>query len=878
MKDALARPIYLNEYSPSDYLIDFTELCITLDSKITTVAAKLSVKKNPIASTVAGAPALVLDGSSNIELRSIKLDGEELGADRYLRETETLTIWGVKDSSVIETIVVIEPEKNTSLNGLYKSRKMYCTQCEAEGFREITFYLDRPDVLSEFTTTIIADKADYPVLLSNGNQISRKDLENGKHMVTWHDPFKKPSYLFALVAGDLSVVEDEYLTCGGRLVALKIFVEAKDVDKCSHAMVSLKKAMRWDEETYGREYDLDIFMIVAVDDFNMGAMENKGLNIFNTSCVLANPDISRDVDFQQIEAIVAHEYFHNWSGNRVTCRDWFQLSLKEGFTVFRDAQFSADMNFPIVKRIQDAAYIRTYQFAEDASPMSHPVQPDSYVEINNFYTLTVYEKGAEIVGMLHTLLGKEVFRHGTDLYFNRHDGQAVTIEEFVMAMEDVSGRDLTQFRLWYKQSGTPEVEVKSDYSPDNRELTLAFNQHCPDTPNQADKQPFLIPIRLGFLDEKGNSVKLSSTGENESIIEITESAQEVVFKGVDANCVPSLLRRFSAPIKISYPYSISELAHLMKHDSDGFNRWDAGQKLATKILQLQVSNFIHTKPFEIHEELIGAYHELVLDPTIDDAVLALMLQLPGEAALAEASDPTDPIAIYKAREFVRHVIASELERPLEDIYLRSKQVERYTPHKSQIGRRSLKNTALDYLMLTGSGIDLAWRQFEEADNMTDMAAALSALTNCPDAKDYAEQALEQFEGRWNDEALAMNLWFSIQAKNPQDGGLKRVTSLLNHPLFSMKNPNKVRSVLGTYCQHNLINFHQPEGGGYEFLADKVLELNEINPQIGARLVTPLARWRKYASPHNLLMLGALKRIDAHSGLAKDIREIVSKSL
>ena len=878
MKDALAKSTYLSEYSPSEFLIDSTELHFTLSHEATTVAAKLTIKRNPQVSSRGLESALVLDGSANIELHSIKLNGKELSSDCYLRELDTLSIWGVTDSSVIETVVVIEPEKNTSLNGLYKSRKMYCTQCEAEGFREITFHLDRPDILSEFTTTIIADKHDYPVLLSNGNQVLSKDLENGKHMVAWHDPFKKPSYLFALVAGNLTAVEDEYLTCGGRNVALKIFVEEKDINKCSHAMVSLKKAMRWDEETYGREYDLDIFMIVAVDDFNMGAMENKGLNIFNTSCVLANPNISRDINFQQIEAIVAHEYFHNWSGNRVTCRDWFQLSLKEGFTVFRDAQFSADMNFPIVKRIQDAAYIRTYQFAEDASPMSHPVQPDSYVEINNFYTLTVYEKGAEIVGMLHTLLGKHVFRQATDLYFERHDGQAVTIEEFVLAMEEASGRDLSQFRLWYKQSGTPEIEVESRYDNDNRELTLTFNQHCPDTPNQTDKQPFLIPVRLGFIDETGNAVELNSNGESESTVEITERCQEAVFKGIDVNCVPSLLRNFSAPVKISYPYSISQLAHLMKHDSDGFNRWDAGQKLVTKILLSQVDNHTNGKLLKVDEELIEGYRELVLDPSIDDAVLALMLQLPAEAALREASEPADPIAIHDSREFVRQAIASELESALGDLYLRCKQVESYTPHKSQIGRRSLKNAALAYLMLTDSGIDLAGRQFEEADNMTDVAAALGALVNCADAKDYAERALKQFEGRWNDEALAMNLWFSIQARNPQQGGLERVKSLLAHPLFSMKNPNKVRCVLGTFCNDNLVNFHQPRGEGYEFLATKVLELNAINPQIGARLIIPLTRWRGYASPHDSLMLDALKRVGADSGLSKDIQEIVSKSL
>lgn len=877
MKDAIAKSIYLSDYQVSNFLIDRTDLSFELGDEVTVVRAKMAIRRNPQCQQNADR-MLLLDGGIDLQLQSFSIDGRLLGDDDYRRDGETLAIFDFPEQALLESVVHIQPQLNTALNGLYQSREMYCSQCEAQGFRQITFYLDRPDIMSEFTTEIVADAQRYPVLLSNGNPTTREILSDGRHRVIWHDPFVKPAYLFALVAGSLSVIEDSFVTSSGRTVALQIFVEDKDTDKCAHAMTSLKKSMRWDEEVYGREYDLDIFMIVAVDDFNMGAMENKGLNIFNTSAVLANPATTTDASFQNVEAIVAHEYFHNWSGNRVTCRDWFQLSLKEGFTVFRDAQFSADMNSPTVKRIQDVAFLRTHQFAEDGGPMSHPVQPDSYMEINNFYTVTIYEKGAEIVGMLHSMLGSQVFRQATDLYFQRHDGQAVTIEEFVVTMEETSGRDLSQFRRWYKQSGTPRLDVTSSYSQERRELTLKFQQHCPDTPGQTDKAPFLIPVVLGLLSADGSDAPLNAAGDRQLVIDVTEAEQQVVIENVAAEVVPSLLRGFSAPVKLHYPYTSAQLAHLMTHDSDGFNRWDAGQQLALNILQQQAFNSQHDLPLELDGTLVDAYQGLLDDVELDAAMVALMLQLPGEALLHETGAEVNPIAVHDGRQFVRAALAGMLQAPLERLYERHNQQQNYSPEAQQIGSRSLKNAALDYLMLTDVGVQLAWQQFQTADNMTDQSAALRALVNCPTAGDFASRALESFEKQWRDETLVINLWLQIQATNPQAGGLIRIKPLLEHAHFSIKNPNKVRSMIGAFCQANLVNFHASDGSGYAFLARYITELNAINPQVAARLVTPLTRWRKYAKPHGEAMRHALQQVAGHGGLAKDIQEIVTKSL
>jgi len=639
--------------------------------------------------------------------------------------------------------------------------------------------------------------------------------------------------------------------------------------------------MRWDEQVYGREYDLDIFMIVAVDDFNMGAMENKGLNIFNTSAVLANPKTTTDAAFQRVESIVAHEYFHNWSGNRVTCRDWFQLSLKEGFTVYRDSQFSADMNSATVKRIEDVSYLRTHQFAEDGGPMAHPVQPDSYMEINNFYTVTVYEKGSEVVGMIRTLLGAEAFRKGSDIYFDRHDGQAVTIEEFVKAMEDASGRDLRQFRRWYKQSGTPQLTVNSHYDAAAGTVTLDFAQSCPATPGQAQKQPFVLPVRLGLVGEQGD-LPLNAEGDTEIVYELNQTNQRLVIGGienVDQAPVPSLLRGFSAPVKLHYAYSKDQLIHLMANDSDGFNRWDAGQQLSFALLEKLTADSHQQRPLEMDSQLIDAYRSLLIDESLDPAMVALMLQLPSEAQLHEEADVIYADAIHSARQFVRQSLASGLSDQFLAVYHRQNVEQTYAPDATQIGRRALKNVALSYLMLVDDlGVELAGAQFSSADNMTDKAAALSCLVNCPAAAEQASSALQEFEQQYRDEALVMNLWLQVQAANSQPGALQRVETLEKHAAFTLTNPNKIRSLIGGFCSANLVNFHHPDGSGYEFLKQRILSLHSRNPQVAARLMTPLTRWKKFPEPNREKMRDALQVIADEPELVKDIYEIAIKSL
>ena len=877
MKDATPQTIYLKDYQVPEYLIEKTELVFELNEEDCKVSSRLHVLRNP--NSQSKQTDLFLHGGSELDLQQVSIDGVVLASDRYQRSEEGLIIKQVGDTAVVEIDLFIKPHLNTTMMGLYKSRTMYCTQCEAEGFRNITFYLDRPDVMSEFTTKIIADKTLFPVLLSNGNAVEQVDLNDGRHFATWHDPFKKPAYLFALVAGDLSVVEDSFTTCTDREILLQIFVEEKDLNKCDHAMLSLKNSMGWDEQTYGREYDLNRFMIVAVDDFNMGAMENKGLNIFNTSAVLANPKTTTDAAFQRVEAIVAHEYFHNWSGNRVTCRDWFQLSLKEGFTVYRDSQFSADMNSPVVKRIEDVGYLRTHQFAEDAGPMSHPVQPDAYMEINNFYTLTVYEKGAEVVGMIHSLLGDEKFRQGSDLYFSRHDGQAVTIEEFVGAMEEVSGIDLQQFRRWYKQSGTPVVDVTSNYDPKAKTYSLTFEQSCPATPGQSQKKPFLIPIKFGLVGVDGQDLPLNTQGHQSMVFSLYETRQTLVFENIQQPPVPSLLRGFSAPIRLNYDYSSNELAHLMANDSDGFNRWDAGQKLSLKVLNKLIEDAIAERELVMDQQLITVLGDVLSDQSLDPAMVNLMLQLPSEAQLHEQAEIIQVQAIHRAREFVQQSIASALQAQLVSTHQRLTETQAYAPEAEQIGRRALRNCSLGYLMnIEGVGSELAWQQFNDASNMTDKAAALSALVNCETAQDYAVQALKTFEQDYADETLAMNLWLQVQATSKLTNGLNRVKALMEHSAFNINNPNKARSLLGAFCSANPINFHSKDGSGYGFLQQQIIALNALNPQVAARLVTPLTRWKKLPEPNRQLMRDALQQIANHKGLVKDIQEIVTKSL
>ncbi|MFN3047501.1 MULTISPECIES: aminopeptidase N [Pseudomonas] len=884
MRTEQPQVIYLKDYQAPEYLIDETHLTFELFEDHTLVHAQLVMRRNPARG--AGLPPLELDGQQ-LELLRASLDDQELQPGDYRLDADSLTIQPKAERFTLDTSVKIHPESNTALEGLYKSGKMFCTQCEAEGFRKITYYLDRPDVMSTFTTTVIAEQHRYPVLLSNGNPIGSGPAEDGRHWATWEDPFMKPAYLFALVAGDLWCVEDSFTRQSGREVTLRIYVEPENIDKCDHAMVSLKKSMRWDEEVYGREYDLDIFMIVAVNDFNMGAMENKGLNIFNSSCVLARAETATDAAHQRVEGVVAHEYFHNWSGNRVTCRDWFQLSLKEGFTVFRDAEFSADMNSRTVKRIEDVAYLRTHQFAEDAGPMAHPVRPDSFIEISNFYTLTVYEKGAEVVRMVRTLLGTEGFRKGSDLYFERHDGQAVTTDDFIKAMEDANGVDFTQFKRWYSQAGTPRLEVSEAYDAAAQTYSLTFRQSCPQTPDKAEKLPFVIPVELGLLDAAGNDLPLQLAGEDAAqgtsrVLSVTEAEQTFTFQGIQAKPLPSLLRGFSAPVKLSFPYDRDQLMFLMQHDSDGFNRWEAGQQLSVQVLQELIGQHQRGEALKLDQRLITALGTVLGNESLDPAMVAEMLSLPGEAYLTEISQVADVDAIHAAREFARQQIAEHLFDALWARYQANREVSRstaYVASAEHFARRSLQNIALSYLMQSGKQqvLEATLEQFEHCDNMTERLTALAVLVNSPFEAERAK-ALAAFAEHFKDNPLVMDQWFSVQAASTLPGGLARVTALMQHPAFTLKNPNKVRALIGAFAGQNLVNFHAADGSGYRFLADLVIELNALNPQIASRQLAPLTRWRKYDDARQALMKGELERILASGELSSDVYEVVSKSL
>ena len=876
MNESSAKIIYLKDYAAPEFSISNVELIVRLFEHGATIISKLTVHRRSHSKEA----TLRLNGE-DLELRWVRLDGRELAPDQYQVDEESLSIKELPDTFILECETWIKPQENKRLEGLYKSSSLFCTQCEAEGFRRITYYLDRPDVMAVFQTRIEADASHYPMLLSNGNPVESGVLANGRHFVTWQDPFPKPCYLFALVAGNLHCQEASFRTCSGRDVALRIFVEHKNADKCDFALACLKRAMKWDEEIYGREYDLDIFMIVAVDDFNMGAMENKGLNIFNASCVLAKPEVTTDVAYQRIEGIIAHEYFHNWSGNRVTCRDWFQLSLKEGFTVFRDAEFSADMNSREVKRIEVVNLLRTAQFAQDSGPLAHPVRPASYMEISNFYTVTIYEKGAEVVRMLHILLGPTQFRAGCDLYFERHDGQAVTTDDFVAAMEDVSGRDLTQFKRWYDQAGTPEVSVASTYDAEQKRYTLTFTQTCPASPDQAKKEPFVIPITLGLLNLHGQGIQLAQAqGETSWTFELTESVETVVFDGIDEPPIPSLLRGFSAPVKLHYDYSDEQLLFLMAHDTDGFNRWDAGQSLSVRVLQRLIVAFQKGQAMSAPENLIATFKRILGDTNIDQAMVCKLLMLPTESYLIELADVADVDAIYQARQSLRAELASALNQQLLSVYhLNADSKFGAQMDFNAMSRRALKNSVL--LMLSAQPdeqfVALAMRQFEQAANMTDKFAALSALVNSG-VKEPAAKALQSFYDEWHQDAQVLEQWFSVQAGSSCYTHLEQIKSLISLPDFELSNPNKVRSVIGVYSTQNLVNFHALSGSGYDFLAEYVMRLDDMNPQIAARLLAPLTRWQKYDATRRTLMLDQLKRIHGKNRLSKDVREVVEKSL
>jgi len=871
------RAIHRADYAPPPFLIDTVDLDVDLGQVATTVVARLSLRRNPAAATRPG--DLVLDGKK-MELVSVLLDGKPASHEVA---PETLTVRGVPDAFVLDITTRLRPQDNTELTGLYKSRDLFCTQCEAEGFRRITYFLDRPDVMARYTTRIVADRALAPVLLSNGNLVDGGGLDGGRHFAKWEDPFPKPSYLFALVAGRLDCLEDRFTTRSGREVTLRIYVRPGDVGRCEHAMESLKKSMKWDEDVYGLEYDLDTFMIVAIDDFNMGAMENKGLNVFNSKLVLANPETATDLDYHSIEAVIAHEYFHNWTGNRVTCRDWFQLSLKEGLTVFRDQQFSADMGSAADARIDDVRRLRAGQFPEDAGPMAHPVRPDSYIEINNFYTATVYQKGAEVVRMMHTLLGPERYRKGIDLYFQRHDGQAVTCDDFANAMEDASGVDLTQFRLWYAQAGTPDLKVEGQYDAAARRYTLTVGQSLRPTPGQPDKKPMHIPLSVGLLDGAGRDLPLRLAGEAAAdgttrVLDLRKARDVFVFEDVPEKPVASLLRGFSAPVKLDATRSDDELTFLMAHDSDPFARWEAGQQLGARLILDLVEARKAGGAMVVPDHYVDAIRRTLDDQRLDRSFIADAVTPPGLAFLGELMPEIDIEGLWAAQQRVRAVLSERLGDRWSSVYDATHATGAYRFTPDEVGRRRLRGTALQYLS-TDKG-EAARRRavdyFENAGNMTEAIAGLTVLAELGGAE--GEAALASFYQRWKDEPLVLDKWFAIQARTPTDGTLERVKRLVDHPSYDRRNPNRVYSLVGAFASGNPVQFHAATGDGYRFLADQVLATDRLNPQIAARLLGPLGSWRRYDKGRQALMTRELQRIVATPGLSRDVFEIASKSL
>ncbi|KTC87990.1 aminopeptidase N [Legionella drozanskii] len=852
---------YRKDYQSPSFLVDTIDLDFDLHDDHALVKNRMRLHRQR-------AGDLHLYGDE-LELISITMNDKQLSKNDYHLEKDDLIIGNCPDNFTLEVVTRIRPQDNTQLSGLYRSQQLFCTQCEAEGFRRITFYLDRPDVLATYTTRIAADKTKYPILLSNGNLIDSGDLDHGRHWVKWEDPFKKPSYLFALVAGDLACVQDKFTTCSGKVVDLRIYVEPGNEDKCTHAMESVKNAMRWDEEVYGREYDLNIYMIVAVSDFNMGAMENKGLNLFNSKYILARPDTATDQDFADVEGVVGHEYFHNWTGNRVTCRDWFQLSLKEGLTVFRDQEFSRDMNSRDVNRIADVKVLRSTQFPEDAGSMAHPVRPDSYQEINNFYTATVYNKGAEVIRMQHTLLGKEGFRRGMDLYFKRHDGQAVTIDDFVAAMEDANKVDLTQFKLWYSQAGTPEIQATIDYDAGNLKLTLT--QSCPPTPECKEKKPFHIPIRIALFDEQGKSLPLK-----QEVLELREAQQTFHFSGLTAKPIVSLLRDFSAPVKLKCQLSQDELLSLLRFESDGYAKWDAAQSLALDC----INHYFNTPSNEwtIPQSLLAAYRHVLDDESLDYALRADLLIPPGFEEVAATLTTVDVDAVEKARDFFRVELGKHLYEDLEMTYLTLWQEEDHGMYAKAYGKRKLRNVCLGLMMKADEAhtLSICQQQFIKAKTMTDQIASFAALNNCSQGR-AREQAIDNFYRQWSQNDLVLDKWFSIQACSELTDTLARVKILIKHPAFSLKNPNKVRAVIAAFCQANPRHFHAADGSGYVFLREILEQMDKINPQIAARLATPFTRWRRFDSTRQQLMKKQLKQLAALD-LSPDLGEMVEKSL
>ncbi len=879
MKDGQPQEIRLADYQAPDYQTVETHLEFDIEDGATLVTSRLKVVRRRDA-----ADTLELDGE-DLELISVQVDDRVLSGNEYQLSAGALHIHGLSDEHEVRIVTRVKPEENTALEGLYRSGQMYCTQCEAQGFRKITYYQDRPDVSSVFTTTVTADAKRYPTLLSNGNLL-RERVENGRRTVTWHDPFPKPSYLFALVAGDLAVIRDQFTTHSGRAVELRIYSEPHNIGQCDYAMDVLKRSMRWDEQRFGREYDLDVFMIVAVEDFNMGAMENKGLNIFNTSCVLASADTATDAAYQRVEAVVAHEYFHNWSGNRVTCRDWFQLSLKEGFTVFRDAEFSSDMNSRAVKRIEDVTFLRAVQFAEDAGPLAHPVRPQSYIEISNFYTTTIYEKGAEVVRMYHTLLGEEAFRRGSDLYFARHDGAAATTDDFTAAMEEAGAVDLSQFKRWYDQAGTPLLTVGETFSDGALQLTIS--QSCPPTPGQPQKLPFHVPLLLGLVGADGRGlaveeldIECSQAYEvrgDSLLVHLREADCQLRVSGLQAKPVVSFLRGFSAPVKVAYPRPDTELAFLAQHDNDGFVRWDALQTLWVKHLAGTPAEGVDL------QQVVQAVAAAVQPQNQSAEALTLaatMLSVPEENYLFEQLATFEVDSLIDAREKLLDQLAAAAEAEWQRIYEQSRQPGGYQPDAPGMAARAVGNTAFAYLARAARGEalqQLVAGHYQQADNLTERRAALQQACRHPGLEpEFARWLIGDFYQRWQEQALVLDMWFSLQAQSAATD-IDGMRALEAHPRFDLRNPNRVRAVFGAFGMYNHRRLHALDGSGYQYLADAVARLDASNPQVAARITTPLTRWQRYDPPRQKLMRDALQHLAERKSISKDLYEIVSKSL
>jgi aminopeptidase N len=879
MRTEEPRPIRLSEYHPPDWLVETVDLDVRLHPTRTPVRATLKLKPNPSA----GAPAPLALNGDGLTLVSLKLDGETLASDRYIATPDGLTIAQPPQRPfTLEVETLVDPQANTALSGLYRSSGTWCTQCEAEGFRRITFFPDRPDVMAVYTTRIEADKAEAPVLLSNGNLREAGDLPGGRHFAVWHDPWPKPAYLFALVGGKLGHIEDRFVTMSGREVALRIYVEPGKEDRAGYAMDSLKRAMRWDEETFGREYDLDVFMIVAVSDFNMGAMENKGLNVFNDKYALASSATATDADFVNIEAVIAHEYFHNWTGNRITCRDWFQLCLKEGLTVYRDQEFTSDQRSRVVARIGDVRGLRAHQFVEDAGPLAHPVRPEVYREINNFYTTTVYEKGAEVVRMIHTLIGAAQFRKGMDLYFERHDGEAATIEQFVQCFADVSGRDLKQFMRWYSQAGTPEVVASGHYDAKAKTYRLDLAQVIPPTPGQPTKEPMVVPLVTGLVDGNGRDVPLTLAdghSPERGVLVLDKPAQSLIFTGVNERPVLSTNRNFSAPIKLTANLTPDDLRLLAARDSDPFNRWQAVQTLASTLLVDNVARIRAGHDPEADDGLLEALAAILADAKLEPAFMAETLVPPSEADIArEVGRDIDPDAIFRARAALRTLTGLHLNAALTATYQRLSDTRPYSPDAVSAGRRTLKNVCLDLLAATQEphAIKLAAKQYQAADNMTDRMAALATLSlhDVPERK----AAFDDFYQRYRDDPLIIDKWFSLQAMTPDPATLDRVRALTEHPAFSMANPNRVRALIGGFAQGNPTQFNRLDGAGYEFVADRILALDPANPQVASRMTTAFKSWRALEPGRRARAKSALTRIADAPKLSRDVGDIVQRAL